>query len=70
MSLYAAKARAFLIGDGPLPWWDAIVVVRYPSPAAFASMVTSEAYADVHVHRAHALEHAELIATRDWEIEL
>jgi len=68
-ALYAGKAAAFVIGEGPRPWWDAIVVVEYPTPAAFVAMVTSEAYADVHVHRAKALEQAELIATNGWELE-
>ena len=69
-ALYAGKAQAFVLGDGPTPWWDAILVVEYPTPAAFVTMVTSEAYADVHVHRANALEHAELIATNEWQVEL
>jgi len=69
-ALYAGKATAFVIGEGPRPWWDAIVVVEYPTPAAFVTMVTSDAYADVHVHRANALEHAELIATSGWDVEL
>lgn len=69
-ALYAGKAAAFVVGDGPQPWWDAIVVVEYPTPAAFVTMVTDEGYADVHVHRANALEHAELVATNGWDIEL
>ncbi len=64
--LYAGDARAFVIGEGARPWWDAIVVVEYPSPQAFASMVTSEAYLKVHVHREAALERTELIATSSW----
>ncbi len=67
---YAGNAQAFVLGDGPKPWWDAILVVEYPTPAAFVTMVTSEAYADVHVHRANALDHAELIATSQWQVEL
>ena len=66
--LYVGKAPAFVIGEGARPWWDAILVVEYPTPAAFASMVTSEAYAEVHVHRAAALARAELIATSVWDI--
>ncbi|HVP02579.1 MAG TPA: DUF1330 domain-containing protein [Solirubrobacteraceae bacterium] len=69
-ALYAGSAKAFVIGEGPRPWWDAILVVQYPTPAAFVSMVTSEAYADVHVHRANALERAELIATNEWTLSL
>lgn len=64
--LYGGTANAFVIGDGPRPWWDAILVVEYPMPAAFVQMVTSAEYAEVHVHRAAALEHAELIATSRW----
>ena len=33
------------------PWWDAILVVEYPSPAAFIDMVTNEDYLKVHEHR-------------------
>ncbi len=67
--LYAGTAQAFVIGEGPRPWWDAILVVEYPTPAAFLAMVTSEAYSEVHVHRAAALERAELIATSAWQIQ-
>jgi hypothetical protein len=27
------------LGDGEKPWWDAILVVEYPSPSAFIDMV-------------------------------
>ena len=30
--LYSGSARAFVIGEGERPWWDAILVVEYPSP--------------------------------------
>lgn len=66
--LYAGTARAFVIGEGARPWWDAILVVEYPSPPAFLSMVTSEGYAAVHVHREAALERAELVATNSWDL--
>lgn len=68
-ALYAGTAQAFIIGEGARPWWDAIVVVRYPTPAAFTTMVTSEAYAEVHVHREAALRRAELIATNAWDLQ-
>ena len=67
-ALYAGSARAFVIGEGSRPWWDAILVVEYPTPKAFMSMVTSEGYADVHVHREATLERAELIATSTWDM--
>jgi uncharacterized protein (DUF1330 family) len=66
--LYAGDARGFVIGEGPKPWWDAILVVEYPSPAAFVTMVGSEDYQEVHKHREAALERAELIATSAWAL--
>lgn len=63
---YGGSAPAHVIGDEEKPWWDAILIVEYPTPAAFLEMVTSEDYAAVHVHRAAALERGELIATSNW----
>jgi uncharacterized protein (DUF1330 family) len=62
-ALYAGTARASLIGEQAEPWWDAILVVEYPTPQAFREMVSSESYGEVHAHREAALERAELIAT-------
>jgi len=61
--LYAGDAKASLIGSTEPPWWDTILVVRYPTPDAFLRMVADEDYLKVHEHRAAALERAELIAT-------
>jgi len=63
---YGGTAPAVLIGDGESPWWDAILIVEYPSPAAFIEMVTSPEYAKVHEHRAAALDRGDLIATSTW----
>ncbi len=53
-----------VIGDGERPWWDAILIVQYPTPQAFIEMVTSaENIVKVHEHRAAALERGDLIAT-------
>jgi uncharacterized protein (DUF1330 family) len=65
---YGGTAPAVVIGEGQRPWWDAILIVEYPSPAAFVDMVTSEEYAQVHTHRAAALERGDLIATSKWDI--
>ena len=65
---YAGTAPAFVIGDGERPWWDAILVVEYPTPQAFIDMVTTPEYANVHEHRAAALERGDLIATSAWSI--
>ena len=64
--LYSGSAKAFVIGDGERPWWDAILVVEYPSPAAFLKMVADPDYLEVHKHREAALDRAELIATSRW----
>ncbi|HTX96713.1 MAG TPA: DUF1330 domain-containing protein [Mycobacterium sp.] len=65
---YGGTAPAVIIGDGERPWWDAILIVEYPSPAAFIDMVTSPEYAKVHEHRAAALERGDLIATSIWSV--
>jgi uncharacterized protein (DUF1330 family) len=65
---YAGTAPAFVIGDGEKPWWDAILIVEYPTPQAFIDMVTTAEYAEVHQHRAAALERGDLIATSIWSV--
>jgi len=65
---YAGSAPAVVIGDGERPWWDAILIVEYPTPQAFIDMVTSPEYAKVHEHRAAGLERGDLIATSGWSV--
>ncbi len=65
---YAGTAPAAVFGDGERPWWDAILIVEYPTPQAFIDMVTTTEYAKVHEHRAAALERGDLIATSAWSI--
>ena len=55
-----------IIGDDERPWWDAILVVEYPSPQAFVDMVTDPGYQESHHHRAAALSQGDLIATSQW----
>ncbi|MDX1886319.1 DUF1330 domain-containing protein [Mycolicibacterium sp. 120270] len=61
--LFAGAAPTQVIGDDEKPWWDAIVVVQYPSPTAFIDMVTNEEYLKIHEHRANGLDRGDLIAT-------
>jgi uncharacterized protein (DUF1330 family) len=63
---YAGQSPAVVIGVGEKPWWDAIIVVEYPSPAAFVDMVTNEEYLKLHEHRAGGLDRGDLIATSIW----
>ena len=63
---YTGTAPSQVIGDGEKPWWDAILIVEYPSPAAFLDMVSNEDYLKIHQYRAHALDRGDLIATSTW----
>jgi uncharacterized protein (DUF1330 family) len=63
---YAGTLPSVVIGDGEKPWWDAIIVVEYPSPAAFLDMVGTDEYLKVHEHRAAGLDRGELIVTSIW----
>lgn len=63
---YAGTNPANIIGDGERPWWDAILVVEYPSPRAFTDMVTDPGYQQIHEHRAAALTQGDLVATSRW----
>ena len=65
---YGGSAPVNVIGDGERPWWDAILVVEYPSPRAFTDMVTDPGYQEIHHHRAAALERGDLIATSHWAL--
>ena len=65
---YAGTVPAYIIGDGERPWWDAILVVEYPTPQAFVEMVSTPEYAKVHEHRAAGLERGDLIATSGWSL--
>jgi uncharacterized protein (DUF1330 family) len=65
---YAGASAQQVIGEGERPWWDAILIVEYPSPAAFLEMVTDEEYLKVHEHRAAALDRGDLIATSTWSV--
>jgi uncharacterized protein (DUF1330 family) len=63
---YAGTAPTVVIGEGEEPSWDAIIVVEYPSPAAFIDMVTNEEYLKIHQFRAAGLDRGDLIATSVW----
>lgn len=63
---YGGTAPVNVIGDGERPWWDAILVVEYPTPSAFVDMVKDPEYQRIHEHRAAALERGDLIATSTW----
>ncbi len=63
---YAGVSPTVVVGEDEKPWWDAILIVEYPSPAAFLDMVTNEEYLKIHQHRVDALDRGDLIATSIW----
>lgn len=65
---FSGTKEATVIAGGEPPWWDAILVVKYPTPAAFLEMVTGESYAQVAGYREDALERGALIATAAWDL--
>ena len=63
LPLWMGNARASVIApEGES--WDEVVLVHYPSRAAFVRMVTSEAYQAIMHHRTAALSDSRLIETR------
>jgi uncharacterized protein (DUF1330 family) len=59
--LWAGTGDQVLIGD-PGQDWDAVLLVEYPSRAAFIAMVSSPEYLEAHAHRERALERTIVIA--------
>jgi len=59
--LWAGTGDQVLIGD-PGQDWDAVLLVEYPSRAAFIEMVSSPEYLAAHAHRERALERTVVIA--------
>lgn len=66
--IYGGSAPKHVIGEDVTPWWDAILIVEYPTPMAFVQMVTTQEYAQVHEHRDAALVRGDLIATSAWAL--
>ena len=65
---YAGAAPSMVIGEGEKPWWEAVIVVEHPSPAAFRDMVSNEEYLKVYERRAGGLDRGDLIATSIWTV--
>lgn len=65
---YAGNRGEVVIGDQDAGWWDAVVIVRYPSRQAFIAMVKDPEYQSVTAHRTGALVRAHLVATDPWPL--
>lgn len=55
--IHVARSDGALIGDGS---WDMVMLVEYPTRAAFLEMVTSPEYGEISHLRTEALERSEL----------
>ena len=54
--LWAGNGEAVAFGDAQADKWDYVVLVRYPSRAAFLDMMQSKEYAAANVHREQAID--------------
>jgi uncharacterized protein (DUF1330 family) len=59
--IWAGRAEQVLIGDPAEPW-DTVLLVQYPSRAAFIEMVSTPEYERAHEHREAGLERTIVIA--------
>lgn len=64
--LYAGNAAHTVIGGADTSWWDAILLVQYPSRTKFLEMVSDADYQAIGVHRTAALATSGLVATTLW----
>jgi uncharacterized protein (DUF1330 family) len=63
--VYAGDCSTVMVGPDAHRW-DAMLIARYPSRAAFAEMVANPEYQKVTHIRAEALDEAVLQATHAW----
>jgi uncharacterized protein (DUF1330 family) len=60
--LWAGNGEAVAFGDPSADRWDYVVLVRYPSRAAFVDMVGSPDYAQANLQRELAVERHVIVA--------
>jgi uncharacterized protein (DUF1330 family) len=60
--LWAGNGEAVAFGDPSADLWDYIVLVRYPSRAAFVDMVGSPDYAQANLERERAVQRHAIVA--------
>jgi len=63
--LWAGNAEGAAFGDVERNKWDYVVLVRYPSRAAFLDMMTSAEYEKANAHREAALEEHVILASTE-----
>jgi uncharacterized protein (DUF1330 family) len=60
-AVWAGRADQILIGDATQDW-DQVLLVQYPSRAAFLDMVSKPEYLQAHEHRESGLERTIVVA--------
>ncbi|HVL33735.1 MAG TPA: DUF1330 domain-containing protein [Actinomycetota bacterium] len=60
--LFLGRASQVVIGDDAEQDWDVVLLVRYPSRAAFLEMIARPDYQDAQAHREAGLANTVLIA--------
>jgi uncharacterized protein (DUF1330 family) len=63
--LWSGKPEGVAFGPPSTALWDYVVLVRYPSRAAFLDMVTSEDYARGNLHRDNGVEEHVILASTE-----
>lgn len=63
--IWAGNGEAVAFGDPVADRWDYVVLVRYPSRAAFVDMVGSPEYAAANVHREQAVVRHVIISSAE-----
>jgi len=65
--LWAGDGEAVAFGDAEADAWDYVVLVRYPTRAAFLDMMHSPEYAAANLHREQAVaKHVILASTETY----
>ena len=63
--LWAGDGEAVAYGDPQADRWDYVVLVRYPTRAAFLDMVRSPEYVAANIHREQAVEKHAILASSE-----
>ena len=63
--LWAGNGEAVAFGDPQADHWDYVVLVRYPSRAAFLDMMRSPEYAAANLHREQAVAKHVILASSE-----
>jgi uncharacterized protein (DUF1330 family) len=63
--IWAGQPEAVALGAPDGNDWDYVVLVKYPSRAAFLDMMTSDAYAAANIHRMNGASDHVILACRE-----